>query len=276
MINEFQRHLLESFPDIDLMAVDPTDEEGVDHAVRNRTTGNTLFNHLWLEFAEVEKKGAEGKPDILRILENMSDSIQAVRDQIEGDKPQEDLDLLRRHQAELAWCGYDFRGVGVAKRDDWDRAVSNREWACPVFFENPDSKTGPLIRGRFSVAFLDARSSLVEKAVAYVVAGGKVIGEYMPTDRRRAASAAFDTYDFGHHEKRGYNEFHAPAGGDRWEREVWFDAGGTTRKPKSVKGLFVVQFKPDRSAEIESVHACIGETLIGTPTLKSALKGPSI
>ena len=63
--NRYQKRLLESYPNIDLLPLDPTDEAEVARAVAERRTGDGLFEFLWHEFADL---GDEETPEVDKAL----------------------------------------------------------------------------------------------------------------------------------------------------------------------------------------------------------------
>lgn len=78
MANEFQKALLESYPSIELLPLDPSDEAEVDAAVAGGSTGDTLFEFLWKEMAD-----HAGDPEnALEALEHAIRDIRAVRDAV--------------------------------------------------------------------------------------------------------------------------------------------------------------------------------------------------
>lgn len=74
--NRYQKRLLESYPNVDLLPLDPTDEAEVAQAVAERRTGDGLFEFLWRELADM---GDEETPEVDKALGQALFDIEAVR-----------------------------------------------------------------------------------------------------------------------------------------------------------------------------------------------------
>lgn len=78
MVNEFQKALLASYPNIELLPFDASNEEEVATAVADGRTGDTLFEFLWKEMAD-----HTGDPDnAVEALEHTIRDVKAVRDAV--------------------------------------------------------------------------------------------------------------------------------------------------------------------------------------------------
>lgn len=76
MANDYQKRLLESYPNIDLLNLDAGDEAQVEAAVADGSTGDTLFNYLWKEFGDHDGDSIE---HVLKTLDQAARDIFAVR-----------------------------------------------------------------------------------------------------------------------------------------------------------------------------------------------------
>ncbi|MDE4914367.1 hypothetical protein PQI07_27225 [Methylobacterium sp. 092160098-2] len=79
MANEFQKLLLAAYPNQDMLNFDPTDERQVEDAVREGSTGDTLFDFLWKELADHSGDEVE---HVLKSLDQAARDIQAVREAV--------------------------------------------------------------------------------------------------------------------------------------------------------------------------------------------------
>ena len=79
MANEFQKLLLEAYPNVDLLPVDTSDENRVEAAVRDGATGDTLFDFLWRDLADHSGGDAE---HVLKTLDQALQDILAVREAV--------------------------------------------------------------------------------------------------------------------------------------------------------------------------------------------------
>ncbi len=172
-INRYQRLLLEAYPDLDLLPIDPKDHREVDDTVRSHETGDTLFDFLWLELGDV---GDAGPEDALRSLDQAIAELQKVRDHIASHDADVMLETLRREQAEKAFEVYDFRDAKIAAADGWQLTKPGREWTRTIYFENSVDPQADSIKGHFSVLFAGDTASVVESAAA--VCNGAEIGEW--------------------------------------------------------------------------------------------------
>jgi hypothetical protein len=78
MANEFQKALLTSYPNIELLPLDPSNEAEVDAAVASGSTGDTLFEFLWKEMAD-----HSGDPEnALEALDHAIRDVRAVREAV--------------------------------------------------------------------------------------------------------------------------------------------------------------------------------------------------
>jgi hypothetical protein len=76
MANSYQKQLLRSYPRIDLLNLDPENEAEVEAAVAEGSTGDTLFDFMWKEFADHEGEPVE---HVLKTLDQAARDIFAVR-----------------------------------------------------------------------------------------------------------------------------------------------------------------------------------------------------
>lgn len=165
-INRFQRLLLESYPNIDLMPFDPSDHVEVDTMVRNHMTGDTLFDFLWMEMAN---HGDEGPLRIIKAMDMAIAEIQKVSDHISNHDADAMLETLRREQADKAFEVYDFGDAKVVASDGWERLSPGREWSRVVYFENDEDPRADSVKGHFVLTFAGDTASVVENAVGILV-----------------------------------------------------------------------------------------------------------
>lgn len=85
ILNPMRAALLASYPDIDLLPIDPADPESTQEAVRATDpvngTGDTLFDFL---LRELDKDVTEDPDEALSRLQKAVDDIQAVMSHIEN------------------------------------------------------------------------------------------------------------------------------------------------------------------------------------------------
>lgn len=74
--NRYQKRLLESYPNIDLLPLDQRDEVEVAKAVAERRTGDGLFEFLWHELAAM---GEEDTCEVDKALGQALFDIETVR-----------------------------------------------------------------------------------------------------------------------------------------------------------------------------------------------------
>lgn len=79
-VSPLQCALLDIWPDIDVLPFDRTDPAAVDHAVRSNETGDTLFNFVWLEMADLRGDDLEVA---LKAIRRGADDLSTVADALE-------------------------------------------------------------------------------------------------------------------------------------------------------------------------------------------------
>jgi len=103
MANIFQNLLLESYPIIEDLPIDPDDVDEVDELVEAGEVGDTLFEFMWKELAR-----ADGKEDAMAVLAKAMADLNEVGEALARQPDRNDYRTVLREHYVSKGAGFDF------------------------------------------------------------------------------------------------------------------------------------------------------------------------